>query len=254
MLISNITEVASGGNGLRRGAPPESAAGAAGRRAPIDGTLVRVSATGGAGGYFTDLSAAILAGGKGRRMGGRRKGLIPVEGEPLLRRIALLLQGLFAEVLLVAAPEDGSGEDVLPAGVIVTSDRFPGRGPLAGIHAALESASHAGVFCVACDMPFLDRRLIVREAELFRACGCEALVPRVGELIEPLHALYGASLLGRAEAILAGSGDGPGGYSVRALLAQARLRYLDLEDGPRSRRAFLNLNTPRDLAALAESP
>jgi molybdopterin-guanine dinucleotide biosynthesis protein A len=95
-------------------------------------------------------------------------------------------------------------------------------------------------------MPFLSAGLIRRLARRFREMGCEVLLPRVGEELEPLHALYHRRLLGRMERLLA---DGQGS-SVRRLFPEARTEYLQLPDTARVRRIFTNLNTPEDVRRL----
>jgi molybdopterin-guanine dinucleotide biosynthesis protein A len=198
---------------------------------------------------FSEVAGLILAGGRGTRMGSRDKCLVPVDGIPVVRRVLELLTGLFEELVLVTNnPEEYEDlRDPLHGlrQLRVTEDRFRARGPLAGIHAGLSATRRPAVFCVACDMPFLDPEMITRQVQRFLEVRetCEALVPRVGELIEPLHAVYASALAGRAERILA---DGEGN-SVRLLLNEARTVYWDLEDSAASRSAFFNINTPKDL-------
>jgi len=134
----------------------------------------------------------------------------------------------------------------LPAGVLLTGDQYPGRGPLSGIHAGLARSSRQAAFCVACDMPFLSAGLIRRLAGRFRELDCDVLLPRVGAEVEPLHALYHRRLLAQMERLLA---DGQGN-SVRRLFPQARTEYLELADTARVRRIFTNLNTPEDIRRL----
>ena len=74
--------------------------------------------------------------------------------------------------------------------------------------------------------------------------GCEALIPRIGILIEPLHGIY----LKELEPLVREICSGPGGFSIRVLLDRARTCYWDLEDTPGNRSAFSNLNTPKDLS------
>jgi molybdopterin-guanine dinucleotide biosynthesis protein A len=134
----------------------------------------------------------------------------------------------------------------LPEGTLIVPDRFQGRGPLGGLQAGLLSTDTGAVFCVACDMPSLRRELIEAQVEEFRRAarrGCQALVPRSGGLIEPLHGIYLKELEPLAREIC----RGPGGYSIRILLARARTCYWEVEDRPENRRAFFNLNTPKDL-------
>jgi len=177
-------------------------------------------------------------------MGGLDKGRIPFRGLPLALRAVRLLVGIFEEVVLVTNAAEGYPG--LPAGVLLAGDLFPGQGPLAGIHAGLARSSRQAAFCVACDMPFLAAGLIRRLARRFRELDCEVLLPRVGEEVEPLHALYHRRLLGRMERLLA---DGQGN-SIRRLFPQARTEYLDLPDTAAVRRIFTNLNSPEDVRRL----
>ena len=68
------------------------------------------------------------------------------------------------------------------------------------------------------------------------------LLPRVGEEIEPLAAIYRRSLLPALERLLR---DGQGN-SLRRLFPAVRTEYLELRDTAAVRRLFTNLNTPED--------
>jgi molybdopterin-guanine dinucleotide biosynthesis protein A len=74
----------------------------------------------------TQTGCAILAGGRGSRLGGTQKGLIELGGETLAARLVRLASPLFSEIMLVA------NEPSLYAflGVPVYPDDSPGRGPL----------------------------------------------------------------------------------------------------------------------------
>jgi molybdopterin-guanine dinucleotide biosynthesis protein A len=190
------------------------------------------------------IEGLILAGGLNTRMGGVDKSRLSVGGVPLIQSTSRLLQKLFGRVILVTNRPDLHKD--LPAGVQIVSDHYRGRGPLGGLHAGLCSTEADALFCLACDMPSLDRELIQAQAERFRgsdARGCEVLIPRIGELIEPLHGIYLKAL----EPVVRTICSGPGGYSIRVLLERARTCYWELEDTPRNRSAFFNLNTPKDL-------
>jgi molybdenum cofactor guanylyltransferase len=188
-----------------------------------------------------DLAAVVLAGGRNSRMGGLDKGRIPFRGMPLVWRAVRLLAGIFEEVVLVTNSTQCQTD--LPAGVLLASDRFPGRGPLAGIHAGLACCSRQAAFCVACDMPFLSAGLIRRLARRFRELGCDVLLPRVAGEVEPLHALYHRRLIPAMEGLLS---DGQGN-SIRRLFPAVHSEYLDLPDTARIRRIFTNINTPEDV-------
>lgn len=196
------------------------------------------------------IAGLILAGGRNTRMGGKDKSRIPVNGAPLIHSIAVLLQSLFSEVILVSNRPDLQRD--LPGRVVIASDLYKGRGPLGGLHSGLIHTNAEAVFCVACDMPSLNRRLIERQIDEFHSAldrGYEILIPRIGELIEPLHGIY----LTKLEPLVREICSGQRGYSIRLLLGQARTCYWDLEDRPHHRSAFFNLNTPKDLKAHLQS-
>ena len=186
------------------------------------------------------MTVVILAGGQSRRMG-RDKLLLTLEGETLLRRALRRYGEVFPRVLVSVA-----GPEKLPElGGMRVFDRFPGAGPLAGLHAAL-SAAGEDVFLTAADMPFSSPEKALRMISL--CAGAEACVLTDGEgRWEPLFGFYRASLLPRAEALLK-----EGRRSMGALLASAKLREVgpeELGEGPDSRLAW-NLNLPEDYEKL----
>src|SRR5438046_2103958 len=101
-------------------------------------------------------TAAILAGGGGRRLGGVDKALIEIGGRPIIERQLAVLRPLFDEVLVVA----GDPARYARFGARPVRDLSPGLGPLAGLEAALAAASSDAVVVVACDLPFLDAALV----------------------------------------------------------------------------------------------
>ena len=187
------------------------------------------------------LAGAILAGGKSIRMGGQEKGFIRVGGIPLIRRTIDLLEKLFEEIILITnVPEDFKDYSNR---IIITSDIVKDVGPLGGIHSGLCRTSKEAVFFVACDMPFLKCELIQREIGYFKRMQCDALVPRMGELIEPIHAVYKKSLSKNLHNFLETGSN----YSIRNFLDRINVRYFELEDNQSNREIFVNLNTHRDL-------
>ena len=112
---------------------------------------------------MTDIPALILAGGRSSRMGGGDKGLMPLNGRPLLSHVLERIRPQ-ASRLLINSNSDPSlfGDFGLP----VQPDILPDRpGPLAGIltglrWAAEHNASH--LVTVPCDTPFLPHDLVQR--------------------------------------------------------------------------------------------
>src|SRR5207244_3246499 len=115
-------------------------------------------------------------------------------GEPIVVRTIRLFHDLFPQVLVATnLPERFRG-----LGVETVADRFPGCGPLAGLHAALLATRHPHVFVAACDMPGLDPGVI--RFLLARIGAADAVVPRWEGDVEPLHAIYAAHCLPAMEA------------------------------------------------------
>src|SRR5215213_9884328 len=95
-----------------------------------------------------DVTLALIAGGQGARLGGVAKGLLRLQGQPLLAQL-LKLRPLFGEVLLVSNDPRPYAAWALPT----VADVLPGRGAPGGVHAALAHARTAWVLAVGCDMP-----------------------------------------------------------------------------------------------------
>jgi molybdopterin-guanine dinucleotide biosynthesis protein A len=182
----------------------------------------------------------VLAGGKSRRLGPDKR-VLSVGGRTLLRRAVDALRQVFESVTVVS---DAESVLQLPDGVSIERDRYPGRGPLAGIHAALSAGTGVPVFVAGCDMPFLNPVLIGR---LFRMVpGHDAVVPRAHGKTQCLHAVYSPRCAAPAERLLAGDRR-----AVEKLLDEVEVRYVDedeLRDHDPELLSFFNVNTPEDLA------
>lgn len=176
------------------------------------------------------MTLAILAGGKGERLGGVAKGLLSLEGRPFLERI-LKLGRLCAESIIVAA------DPVYDRfGVRRVEDCEPGRGAPGGVVTALLSARTPWVLIVACDMPFvtLDSTAAILDAAGDHDVTCY----RRGEALEPMLAVYRACLGAQWRAGLAGN------PSLHALIAGARFRAI----APADPHSLDSINTAEQLA------
>jgi molybdenum cofactor guanylyltransferase len=205
------------------------------------------------GGRAQTVAAAIIAGGRGQRLGGVDKSALVIGGKTILDRQLAVLGPLFSRVLLVRAGLAPGSSIAAPSSVTVVHDRFPGKGPLAGIDAALAALvpGEDAVVCVGSDMPFLRPALLAQVRDT--APEAIAVVPRRAGRAEPLLARYGRAFTGPLAHALA-----TGALAVRDLLAQQSTHWLD-EATTRAAdpklRSFENVNTPEDLerlGALAE--
>jgi molybdenum cofactor guanylyltransferase len=189
---------------------------------------------------FQEVTLAVIAGGRGSRLGGVAKGLLEVEGRTVLERVLSLGQ-LVGDTLLVA----NVPEPYVRFGVRTVGDVVPERGAPGGVHAALVAARTEWVLAVACDMPFVTGE-VVRVLLGARTPEVDAVAFTVEGRVEPLLALYRRSLAGPwGEVLRAGE------PSLRALLAQGQTRLLPeaaLRAVDPDLRTVVSVNTPEDLA------
>jgi molybdenum cofactor guanylyltransferase len=117
-------------------------------------------------------SAAILAGGRATRFGGRDKSALIVDGRTILERQIAELSKVTSDILII-----GAGRDLVP-----------GCGPLGGLHAALTAAAADAVFVVACDMPYISAAFVMYLLDLTREA--DIVVPCTERGYHPLCAAY----------------------------------------------------------------
>ena len=184
------------------------------------------------------MTGIILAGGESRRMG-TDKAFLQLEGKPLVDRILSVFLSLFDQTILVTnRPESYQGFRVR-----VISDAVDIPGPLTGVYTGLLHARSEHSFVAACDMPFLSQHLISYMID--SAGDYDAVVPVVGGLLEPLHAVYHRRTLPVLRDLL-GSDD----RRISRLFDRVRVRYLTSQEiayyDP-AFRSFTNINTPEQL-------
>lgn len=152
-----------------------------------------------------------------------------------------LIEPLFSEIIVAGWPVG----DPLPYNVTRVRDNFPGRGPLAGIEAALESTGSSALFVFGGDMPWLSEELIRREAEEYVRVPADILAASYYGLTEPLHSIYSRTIHSRLAEYLR-SGQRP---AVIDFFRLVNTRYFDLPPEDYVRRALTNINRPEDLDA-----
>jgi molybdopterin-guanine dinucleotide biosynthesis protein A len=185
-----------------------------------------------------DATAFILAGGKSSRMGAD-KALLEFEGQTLLARGLEKARAVAGRVCIVGARE--RFEMFGP----VIEDVYAERGPLGGIHAALQATTSELNLVMAVDMPFLPEAALKYLLEQARSCDAVAVVPRIGGYYQTLCAVYRLEFAELAEeALRAGNNKIEPLYrrtSVR-VVDEAELAEVDIVPA-----MFDNLNTPEDL-------
>jgi len=184
------------------------------------------------------VSGIVLAGGQSSRLG-MDKSFINVNGQSLIEHIVAKLTRLSDDVIIVTNSPDEY--DHLEARLI--GDIYPGKGALGGIYSGLRAAVNAYSLVVACDMPFLDLNLLRYMIILAREH--DVVIPRIGGLPEPLHAIYSKSCLEPIDRLLA-----RGGLKIIDFFSEVRVRYVEegeVDIFDPQHLSFFNVNTLNDL-------
>jgi len=109
-----------------------------------------------------DITGLILAGGAGRRVGHRDKGLLQWQGKPLIEHVVARLAPQVGELLISCNRNPALYERF--AARTIADHRSDFQGPLAGLEAAASSVRTDLLVVVCCDMPQLPADLVTRLA------------------------------------------------------------------------------------------
>ena len=194
-----------------------------------------------------DISCIVLAGGKGLRLG-QNKILATVNNTSLLERTLSNLNFLDSDIIIVTATKQSLPQFIDSPRRRVVADTYPGKGPLGGIYTGLVASDSFYNLVVACDMPFLNQALLRYMLQL--SDNFDLVVPRVDNLVEPLHAVYSKNCLAPIEHMIK-----QGKLSVYELLSLVRVRYVEAEEIDRfdpEHLSFFNINTKADLEMARE--
>jgi molybdopterin-guanine dinucleotide biosynthesis protein A len=189
---------------------------------------------------FATLTGVVLAGGEARRMGGQDKGLVLFRGRPLA---AYALDALAAVAGQVRVNANRHQAEYAKLGYPVIGDgstQF--NGPLAGMLAALRTASTPHVLIVPCDCPLLRPDALRRLYLALLENQAEAAVAYDGERLHPVFAALDRRLATSLQSYL-----DQGQRKVEYWLRQHNPLRVDFSGEPE---LFRNANTPEELAAL----
>jgi len=186
------------------------------------------------------ITGVVLAGGRGRRMGGVDKGLELLAGRPMAAYAVAALREQCGQVLLNA---NRNGALYAELGCRVFADASGDfDGPLAGIATGLAEAGQDLVLFAPCDSPLVSPLLGERLYQARARAGAEIAVAHDGERLHPVFALIPAALSASAAAFLAA-----GERKIDLWYAQHHTVKVPMQDLADS---FLNINRIADKAAL----
>ena len=188
------------------------------------------------------MTALILAGGKGRRMGGRDKGLLPFGAGVLIGHVIDAVRPQVGGILISANRNREAYEQF---GWPVLGDPLEDfQGPLAGFLAGLRALNSEWLLTLPCDGPVVVPDLALRMA---RACtpGVEIAVAHDGERLQPVYKLMHRGVLAGLSAAIA-----DGERKIDRWFPRHHWVKVDFSDVPEQ---FANINTPQDYAAAGDS-
>lgn len=177
------------------------------------------------------VTAIILAGGRGSRMGGLDKGLVMYAGKRLVEHA---LENISSQTRSILINANRNHEAYQSLGYPVVSDlqdRFDG--PLAGMQAGLHAANSEWLLCVPCDSPHLPMNLIERLKQAALAHQVKIAIAKSGGQVHPVICLLHTSLTQGLDTFLA-NGD----RKVLLWQTQQPHVFVDFEDDS----AFKNIN------------
>ena len=180
----------------------------------------------------SDVTGIILSGGRSSRMG-KDKALLDYMGKSFLAHAYEELS--FCRDIIISCGEN----EYMPlcGHCIVVKDIYRNKGPLSGIHAALQITQTEYAFVLSVDLPLFTSKFglsILEEMDT----AIDAVVPRTSDgRIHPLCALYRCSVSGIVGRLIAEDR-----LRVTDLLENIRTRFLDVGDVS----DVVNVNTKED--------
>ena len=194
-----------------------------------------------------DISCIVLAGGKGLRLG-RDKVKVTVRNRSLLEWVISRLACFDADIVVVTAREEPLPQSIQYPKLRVVSDVYPGKGSLGGIYTGLAASGSFHNLVVACDMPFLNRDLLRYLIQV--SADYDVVIPRLGNWVEPLHAVYSKGCLAPIENLFK-----QGELQIFKFFPQVKVRYVEAEEIDRfdpEHLSFFNVNTEANLKKARE--
>ena len=185
----------------------------------------------------SDVTGVILAGGQARRMGGQDKGLVMLDGKPMIEIIIDVFKPQTAKLLINA---NRNHDRYSQYGLELVADELSGYcGPLAGMASALKTINSDYMVTAPCDSPFIPIDLVQRLADALENKSTDISVAHDGERIQPVFCMLKKTLLQSLTDYLAA-----GERKIDLWFKQHDFAIADFSDKPET---FDNINTLEDV-------
>ncbi len=180
-----------------------------------------------------DVTAVVLAGGRGSRMDGKDKGLVELAGRRLIEHV---IDAIEPQVNTVIVNANRNRSRYLHFGYPVIADDLDGyQGPLAGFYVALANATTSHVITLPCDGPLVPDDLVSRMISSLTDRNADIAVAHDGTRMQPVYALMPTSLGASLKAFL-----DAGERKIDIWYRRHRIALTDFSDRPDT---FRNINT-----------
>ena len=137
-----------------------------------------------------EITAIVLCGGGGRRMGGLDKPLIELDSQPIIERV---LDALARECASVVISANRNLETYARYGKVVTDQR-PDRGPLEGIACCLSEVTTPWAFVCPGDGPFIHAEIPRLLHQSLQEGSAQLALAHDGQRLQHLHVMLSPSL------------------------------------------------------------
>lgn len=183
------------------------------------------------------VTVIIMAGGRSRRMG-FNKSFLKYGDKTFIEHQITKLNKIFHEIIISA--NDRSIYDNLNLPIV--PDVIPEKGPLSGICAGLMYTKNSHAFVVACDMPFINEKVILYLRRYIG--GYDVVVPQTNRGLEPMHAFYSTNCIQPMYRCLE-----EGKLRIVDFFSEVRVKIVDEKEFgglDASGQSLINLNTPEE--------
>ena len=192
--------------------------------------------------YNENVSGVVLAGGKARRMGGHDKGLIEINGQPMIKYVLDALKPQVYEIFINANRNTAEYEKFSHT---VVADQLPDyQGPLAGIAACMAIAKTKYICTCPCDGPLITKNLVTRLFSAFKDKDVEIAVAHDGKRMQPVYAILDCAL---HDSLLEYLNSGE--RKIDRWYTQHNYKEIDFSD---KQECFINVNTPEDQQIISQ--
>lgn len=191
------------------------------------------------------LTGVILAGGENRRMNGKLKALLKLDGETILERQLKEMATICDEIIVNTNRQALLQGIARRYGARIVADEIPGKGPLGGMYSAFRVAAGNEAWVVGCDMPFVSARAAKTMLECKNRTKAEAAVPFLHGRWHPLFAIYDAHSVDVLEQCLKTED-----YRVRRYLDKLQVCALKESNFQGEVDFVTNINTPAEYESL----